>query len=359
MTTAQLLDSGNFALSILPTRLAHRIHALRSLPYIVVADPRVSLIHNNYVHSLSKILPFAQCRLQDADDEARFTAVLAELVETHANTISVLATGFRETKRYLEPAFVTGFLDTHLRARIGTRLIAEHHIALHTASRLTSDKVADDVCRPTDPRCVGVIDTALRPANIAQHCAATVGEICELHYGVRPSIAIDGDPGATIAHVPMHIEYIMTELLKNTFRATIESGHESRPIQITIAPAQDRAGMTIGSPSLNNSTAVTIRFRDHGGGIQREHMDRLWDYGFTTFDQNEQPRQRSEYDNSHGVFEVLSGSPTGGSSLAGLGYGLPLSRAYAEFFGGSIAIQNMSGYGCDVYLRVHGLKPVY
>ncbi|KAG9535429.1 hypothetical protein KCU79_g21687, partial [Aureobasidium melanogenum] len=59
LTADQLLDSANFTLSILPSRLAHRIQSLRNLPFIVVSNPNVSKIHNNYVHSLSTLLPYA------------------------------------------------------------------------------------------------------------------------------------------------------------------------------------------------------------------------------------------------------------------------------------------------------------
>merc|ERR1712111_261029 len=42
----------------------------------------------------------------------------------------------------------------------------------------------------------------------------------------------------------MHLEYILTELLKNSFRATIEAGMEREPIEITIAPAPATAEET-------------------------------------------------------------------------------------------------------------------
>jgi len=52
------------------------------------------------------------------------------------------------------------------------------------------------------------------------------------------------------------------------------------------------------------------------------------------------------------------GGPVGGSSLAGLGYGLPLGRAYAEYFGGGIAVQSLWGWGTDVYLSLRGVGRV-
>lgn len=68
-----LLKSANFTLDILPSRLAHRIQSLRSLPYIVVANPNVSKIHGNYVHSLSTLLPYAERRIETLREEVHFT----------------------------------------------------------------------------------------------------------------------------------------------------------------------------------------------------------------------------------------------------------------------------------------------
>jgi [3-methyl-2-oxobutanoate dehydrogenase (acetyl-transferring)] kinase len=34
------------------------------------------------------------------------------------------------------------------------------------------------------------------------------------------------------------------------------------------------------------------------------------------------------------------------------GFGLPTSRAYAEYLGGSLTIHSMQGLGTDVYLRL-------
>ena len=351
----------------------------------MVANPHVSKIHNNYVHSLSTLLPYSEKRIDSLEEEIQFTGVMADLVQTHANTISILARGFLEARKYISPVEVTNFLDEHLRARIGTRLIAEQHIALHFSSK-PHNELADEKIHDHDSSYIGVIDTALRPAEVIRHCEDIVGEICELKYGVRPSIIIDGNPETTIAHIPMHLEYTLTELLKNSFRATIENGKERTPIQVTIAPAPeetpatdtgitnhdqgsvDRASgsnkpavSTSGNirPLEKSTPGVTIRIRDRGGGISPENYAKLWEYGFTTFNDEQITDKIDGGSQSNGdALNTISTLGAGGSSLAGLGYGLPLGRAYAEYFGGGIAVQSLWGWGTDVYLSLRGVGKV-
>lgn len=44
--------------------------------------------------------------------------------------------------------------------------------------------------------------------------------------------------------------------------------------------------------------------------------------------------------------------------LAGYGYGLPISRLYARYFGGDLQIISMEGYGTDAYLHLNRLGNV-
>lgn len=41
--------------------------------------------------------------------------------------------------------------------------------------------------------------------------------------------------------------------------------------------------------------------------------------------------------------------------LAGYGYGLPISRLYARYFGGDLQVMSMDGYGTDAYLHLNRL----
>jgi signal transduction histidine kinase len=376
LSAEALLASARFTLSLLPIRLAHRIQALRNLPYIVVSNPNISRIYNNYQHSLSTLLPWQGHTISNLEDEIRFTEVLAELVQTHTDTIPILARGFLECRKYISPSEVTRFLDEHLRARIGTRLVAEQHIALHFSSTPHFDPAASPTPCPEHPSYIGVIDTALRPASIIDSCGDFVAEICELNYGVRPRWIVDGEPDTTFAFVPMHLEYIITELLKNAFRATVENGMNREPVVITIAPeppevkpppqqgqvhlnfpkesrgAFDRDAI---APLDDNAPGVTIRIRDRGGGISPDVLPHIWSYSFTTFSESDDVPGAWGSDDA---LNVISSANNGGSTIAGLGYGLPLSRAYAEYFGGGIAVQSLHGWGTDVYLRLKGVGKI-
>ncbi|EED13217.1 mitochondrial pyruvate dehydrogenase kinase, putative [Talaromyces stipitatus ATCC 10500] len=379
-----LLDSANFTLSLLPARLAYRIQCLRNLPFIVVSNPHVSQIYNNYLHSLSTLLPYQQHRITTLEEEKQFAEVMADLVQTHTNTIPILARGFLECRKYISAEEVTRFLDSHLRARIGTRLIAEQHLALHFASQPISDDNPNPPLSQREhgpPNYIGVIDTALKPSQIVRSCEHFVSEICELKYGVRPTLEINGEPDATFAYIPVHVEYIITELLKNAFRAVVESGQEREPIEVTIAAAPDIPGNHLNH--INNiphhardgdvdisaeeeilvanenirltntsSQSITIRIRDRGGGIPPEILSQVWSYSFTTFSED---NSAGGYNGNIDALNTISGSGGNTSTIAGLGYGLPLSRAYAEYFGGSIAIQSLWGWGTDVYLTLSGV----
>lgn len=43
------------------------------------------------------------------------------------------------------------------------------------------------------------------------------------------------------------------------------------------------------------------------------------------------------------------------STIAGLGFGMGLSRSYAQFFGGDLKVESLFGWGTDVYLGLRGL----
>ncbi|CAN6655430.1 [Pyruvate dehydrogenase (acetyl-transferring)] kinase 1, mitochondrial [Trichomonascus vanleenenianus] len=305
-----LLQNAVETLHNVTVRLAHRLDALRYLDYLIVLNPNISQIYSLYFNSFRVISSTPPPKT--AEDNARFVQVLDQLVEGHKNTIPTLAKGFYEARRYISTAESAKFLDKHLRARIGTRLIASHHIAL-------TNPIADNF--------IGAVETNCSPARTLHECAEFVGEICDLKYGIVPHIVIDQGESVELPYIPVHMEYIFTELLKNSFRATIENNAATTPILCTV---------------VKTGNGVMIRIRDRGGGIDPEMEQKVFGFAFSTFEE-------AEGDG----FSTLNSPPGGGgSSIAGLGYGLPLSRAYAEFFGGKLQIQSYYGWGTDVYISL-------
>jgi hypothetical protein len=147
-----------------------------------------------------------------------FTAILSELVEEHADVVPILAKGIAECSRYMSLAEVTHFLSRTIKARIGIRVIAEQHLALN---------------EPPLPHHSGIINHRLSPLQILKQIAPYAQELCEVHYGSYPEYVVTGQLDTTFPYISVHMEYMLMELLKNAFRATVEfsdrTGREAHP----------------------------------------------------------------------------------------------------------------------------------
>lgn len=186
----------------------------------------------------------------------------------------------------------------------------------------------------------------------------------------------------------MHIEYILTEVLKNSFRATVEhhhrrhgnsSSHDLPPVKITISPQPIIPGLPADTHKF-----LSMRIRDEGGGVSQADMNRIFSYAFTTAgrgsrhessesDMDNDPFVNGPYSAQYvgGSAAIGSGSTSGEAGLfgeitgkgvqmgmgtiAGLGYGLPMSRLYAKYFGGSLDLFSFEGWGSDVFLKLRCL----
>ena len=93
------------------------------------------------------------------------------------------------------------------------------------------------------------------------------------------------------------------------------------------------------------STRDLLQVSDEGGGIPRSGLPRIWTYLYST--------ALSPLDEMEDT-----GDADGPAVLAGYGYGLPLSRLYARYFGGDLQIISMEGYGTDAYLHLNRLGNV-
>jgi 26S proteasome regulatory subunit T1 len=153
------------------------------------------------------------------------------------------------------------------------------------------------------------------------------------------------------SYIPVHLEYILTEILKNSFRATMENHYKLHgtgskepipPVLITISPAH--------APDASHRSFLSLRIRDQGGGVPHSNMAKIFSYAFTTAGRGAEVEEDDggggPYAAQHvggsaaigaggtgegNLFSEITGKglQTGMGTIAGLGYGLPMSRLYA------------------------------
>lgn len=73
------------------------------------------------------------------------------------------------------------------------------------------------------------------------------------------------------------------------------------------------------------------KISDEGSGIPRSGLPKLFTYLYSTAENQ--------------VNELINNGATDGVAMAGYGYGIPISRLYARYFGGDLQILCMEGYG--------------
>nr|XP_014351939.1 PREDICTED: 3-methyl-2-oxobutanoate dehydrogenase [lipoamide] kinase, mitochondrial isoform X2 [Latimeria chalumnae] len=262
---SHLLKSARYLHMELPVRIAHRIKGFRNLPFIIGCNPTILQVHEMYIRAFHKLSEFPP--ITNREVEAQYCKLLKQLLDDHKDVVTLLAEGFRESRKHiLDESVLRLFLDKTLTSRLGIRMLATHHLALH------DDK----------PDFVGIICTRLSPKKIIEKWVDFARRLCEHKYGNAPRVRINGHVAARFPFIPMPLDYILPELLKNAMRATMES-HLDTPynvpdIVVTIA---------------NNDIDIIIRISDRGGGIPHDHLAKVTNYHFTTAESSTQDPRMS------------------------------------------------------------------
>jgi len=326
-----LIQIATFLKRELPVRLARRVIELKQLPEGLDAMPSVIRVREWYEQSFVEIR--RSKKPVDAEGEAEFCELLHNIYQRHAPTLVTMARGVHELRQKLraergekydlsDAAPIHGFLDSFYMSRIGIRILIGQYLELH---------------HETQPEgYVGLINRSTSPAFIAEQAMADATYLCERTHGDAPEVLIEGATGCTFTYIPSHLYYCLFELLKNSLRAVCEThgvDGEMPPIKVVIASGEQNED-------------VVIKVSDEGGGIPRSHMPRIFSYLFTT--------ATPAFDSGSSIFSSAGDHGTD-SPLAGLGYGLPISRTYARYFGGDLNIMSMEGYGTDAFLHLSRL----
>ncbi|XP_021889533.1 pyruvate dehydrogenase (acetyl-transferring) kinase, mitochondrial isoform X2 [Carica papaya] len=321
-THKNLLISAHFLHKELAIRIARRAIELERLPYGLSAKPAVLKVRNWYLDSFRDLRSFPE--IKDMNDEKEFTQMIKAIKVRHNNVVPTMALGVQQLKKDMDPKIVYGdlheihqFLDRFYMSRIGIRMLIGQHVELHNPN--------------PPPDCVGYIHTKMSPVEVARNASEDARAICLREYGSAPDVNIYGDPSFTFPYVPTHLHLMVFELVKNSLRAVQERYMDldkvAPPVRIIVAEGIED---------------VTIKVSDEGGGIPRSGLPKIFTYLYSTA-----KNPLDEYLDLGTGAEMVT--------MAGYGYGLPISRLYARYFGGDLQIISMEGYGTDAYLHLSRL----
>ncbi|KAI9828426.1 MAG: hypothetical protein M1832_002854 [Thelocarpon impressellum] len=368
LTESRLLSSANYVRTELPTRIAHRIRDMQTLPYVVVTNPHMSHVYDLYYKAFEALRRVPEIKsVQDNDD---YCKVISETLQEHLTVIPRLAMGVLECQDVMRSEAMDKFMNTLLRSRISRRVIAEQHLAL--TETYNSPWHFPDAKIPHDAQgdFVGEVFLRCNAREVVERCGETARELAREAYGGDtpiPEVVLEGHLDATFPYILSHLEYIVGELLRNSIQAVVErqgdGARDAPPIEVLICEAPQH---------------VIIRISDRGGGVPRELLPHLWSF-------SKGPRSQAQLknllkvpkmaatmqelrfdeasDRKSNVRERRDGGPRDSSLSAltsrppnlRLGMGLPMSRVYAEYWAGSLGLHSLEGYGVDAFLQISKL----
>lgn len=242
-TENDLLRTAQYLQTELPVRVAHRIKAFQNLPFIIVTNPKILGVMELYIRSFTIIQKFNNGQLvKTAEDVKSFEYLLEKLMDDHANVIDGLTQGFRDCHDHvieycrnelennmdveqlenmdddeieemaLEKAseLVKKFLDKTLTSRLGIRLLSQNHLIM--AAQVKQGKQSSHK--------IGIIEFDWSPLKAVNQEAERIREsykfnsICDN----PPRIKFNGHTISRLTYIPMGVDYILREILKNSFR---------------------------------------------------------------------------------------------------------------------------------------------
>ena len=380
LTEKQVIGSGRFVKEELAIRLALKLNELQQLPFCVVSNYHLAQVYESYYDIFERIRKFPTIRT--LDDNTRFCEFLKALY-TEFNTLNLphLIMGSLEcTILDLYPIQRTDeLLSSLLRARISRRLIVEEHLSLtsnYMSGKRKNTLILGDIFKLCSAR--EYIEDAIR----------TCGNfIKNMYYETipLPEVIIEGEVDLQLYFLPSHMRYLLGELLRNVFEATVmkmirEGLPQPDPIVITLA---------------KNPDYYIFKISDRAGGLMHDCTN-IWSFGknkeratesLRNFHRLIGKKSTSVYEHLYSKhhsrdelgharpymktslgatsnFDISTGNLGFSSSLIELlerpsrfklGVGLAMCKVYADYWNGDLTLHSMPGYGCDTVLTLGNL----
>ncbi|NWU86428.1 PDK2 kinase, partial [Onychorhynchus coronatus] len=334
----------------LPVRLSNIMKEINLLPDRVLRTPSVQLVQSWYVQSLLDIMAFLDRDPEDQATLGQFTDALVTIRNRHNDVVPTMAQGVIEYKEAYGDDPVSNqniqyFLDRFYLSRISIRMLINQHTLLFDGST-----------NPAHPKHIGSIDPHCNVANVVRDAYNMAKLLCDKYYMASPDLEIEevnatnSQQPVSIVYVPSHLYHMLFELFKNAMRATVES-HESSPrlpaVKVMVALGQEDLSIRVRDHQLHpgegggqeqgcHPPCGVSQMSDRGMGVPLRKIERLFSYMYST--------------------APTPQMGTGGTPLAGFGYGLPISRLYAKYFQGDLQLFSMEGFGTDAVIYLKALS---
>lgn len=297
-----------------PVRFAERIRWIEEIPDWEKV-PELVDVHGDHWRAFHEMRLVKRKPTLD-----QFTEVVKRVATSMQDMRHVLGLAMQRLSLERGDEYGSGFadpwLDKFLLNHLGTDMLMAQYLGCVKAAAAGIDETS----------MAGIIDPRCDVAKLCREVANEVLEICDSETGLAPLVKVETfsafgeDKGVPrFSFIPGYLRFMVREVLKNSCRATAVKARSQReltkkPINIVVCADGHR---------------VAIRVTDRAGGIPFDVGKDVWSYLFSTTGKGAKFGKKA-------------------TPLAGYGMGLPLSRLYARYLGGSLRVVSLPGYGTSV-----------
>lgn len=301
-----LLNQSKFLHEEISIRLSHRVFDLLKLPYgIPLIDPVKNVI-DLYSESFERI---QQNKINNYNDVNKLTILLNDIKDKHNNLEDKISQGINILKESLDNSLINynlinDELDKFFLSRISIRtLITQNNEIVNNNNSLIKD------CNLSE---------------IITNSVDDVNYICNTVYGSTQDIEVLNNKEIIFPYLPSHIYYILNEILKNSCVAHFKDCKNDEKITIEYS---------------EGVKDIIIKISDNANSFPIDDLDKIMTYSYSSspFDIIEE-------------YEFVN-KPI----ISGFGFGLPMARLYAKYFGGKLIINPMENKGTDVFIYINKL----
>ncbi len=327
LTQQKLINHTAFLHRELPIRLAHRIVDLYKLPNGLPQISHAKKVINLYKDSFKRL---KNTKLPTTIEQSiEFNNIITDIKDKHTHLEIDIGRAIQTIPEdaFIDHKLLQTQLDKFFISRIGIRTLIGHSNELH---KTIKNKKPHGVIEPCDVK------------EIMKDAVFYTNRISNYVYELAPPVHISSpDKSIITPYIPANLNFIFYEILKNSYRATLEN--EAIKQYGDIKNIEDLDSEKIAPINIQLSEGeddIAIKISDKGGGFPRKKNKKLFRYSYT----------------SNKTIDIFDNSPNISPVMNGFGFGLPLSRIFCRYFYGDLQLIPYEGVGTDAIIYINKLK---